>query len=535
MLSVARGVHLAQVLSPQPVKRCIATATMKKTLKRAALGKKSSAILLDEVRESLKFAKDIMDTVREPFLVLDAKLRVVSANPAFYRTFKVRKKETEGTLIYKLGNSQWNIPKLRTLLEAILPKKSELTDFEVSHCFPAIGGKIMLLNARRIDNVEFILLAIEDITERQRLQRKVADSEKRFRSLIEKSSDAFALVNPQGKVLYASPSTRNVMGYTEKELKKFANPFEVAPPDHKRLVTKLFEEILHKPYASATVEYKVRHKNGTYIWIESIMTNLLDDPGAQAIVLNYRNVTHRKELERQKDDFIGVASHELKTPVTSIKAYTQLLKKQFEKDGNEKAAQNFAKMDAQINKLNMLIGDLLDVTKIESGKIIFNAELFDFDRMVRETVESMRLTTDRHAIHIKGAVRRKVLADRERIGMVLVNLLTNAIKYSPRSVKIYVRVSADRKTVTVGVQDFGIGIEEQKQRRVFERFYRVQSVAGEGAYGGLGLGLYIAFEIVKRHGGKMWLKSAPGKGSTFFFSIPIRGNSDMRKSRKMVS
>lgn len=486
---------------------------------------------IDELRQSLKYFKDIIDTVREPFIVLDSDLRVVNANPAFYRTFKVSKKDTEKKLIYHLGNNQWQIPELRKLLESILSKHTTFKGFEVTHDFPEIGQKIMLLNARRIDHVDLVLLAIEDITERKRLTEKLHNNERQFRTLIEKSADAIALVNPSGKVIYASPSTKNVLGYTQKELQSFKNPFDVVPPDDKKVVTKLFEELLKNPESTATAEYRIKHKNGKHIWIESIMTNLLHDPNVNAVVLNYRDITQRKELQSQKDDFIGIASHELKTPVTSIKAYTQILRKRFEKGDYKAATENLAKMDAQITKLNALIGDLLDVTKIETGKIVFNKELFDFDALVKETIEDTRLTTEKHKILMRGKTKRRVFADQERIGLVLVNLLTNAIKYSPLAAKVVVRLSADKKMVTAGVQDFGIGIEKAKQIRVFQRFYRVTRPDGE-TYPGLGLGLYISYEIIKRHGGTMRLKSKIGHGSTFYFSIPIRGKKEKRKLRK---
>lgn len=480
---------------------------------------------IEKLQESLKYSQDIIDTVREPFIVLDSDLRVVTANPAFYRTFKVLKKDTQEALIYRLGNNQWQIPKLRQLLESILPKHTTFKNFEVTHEFPTIGHKTMLLNARRIDSVDLILLAIEDITERKKLLEKVRESERYFRALIEKSADAIALVSPKGKVIYASPSTKNVLGYTEKELKSFSNPFEVVPADDKKLATKLFEKLLQKPYSTLTAEYRVKHKSGKHIWIESIMTNLLEDCDAKAIVLNYRNITRRKELETQKDDFIGIASHELKTPVTSIKAYTQILKKRFEKRGDEVATQSLSRMNTQINKLTKLIENLLDVTKVETGKIVFTYTSFDFDSLIRETVEDVQLTTEKHKIEVEGKTKKKVFADRERLGLVLVNLLTNAIKYSPHAVKITVHLSTDNKTITVGVQDFGIGIEKAKQDKVFQRFFKV-SGPGNETYPGLGLGLYIADEIIKRHNGKMWLRSQVGKGSTFYFSIPIQGGKE---------
>jgi len=486
--------------------------------------KKALEKRITNLTADVKFSQDIIDTVREPFLVLNGTLHIVTANPAFYRMFKVLKKNTEGTLLYEIGDHQWDIPELRKLLENVLPKKKVFNDFEVLHVFPKIGQKTMLLNARRIDHAQLILLAIEDITEQKQLEDLKKRNDKRFRALIEKSADAIALVNQRGKVLYASPSTKNVIGYAPEEFKKLTNPFDLVPPDDRKLVTELFAELLKQPGSDRHIVYRIKHKNGKLIWIESVMTNMISDPNVGAVVINYRDMSQRKALETQKDDFIGIASHELKTPVTSLKAYTQILQKKFEKYGDPVASQNLVKMEVQINKLSALIGDLLDVTKIESGKIVFNKNLFVFDPMVAVTVDELQLTTDKHKIRINGEVKMQVYADKERIGLVLTNFLTNAIKYSPDADKVVVHLSVDDDMVIVGVQDFGIGIPAENLATVFDRFYRVKSPKGD-TYPGLGLGLYISAEIIKRHTGKVWVNSEVGKGSTFYFAIPIKEKS----------
>ncbi len=233
-----------------------------------------------------------------------------------------------------------------------------------------------------------------------------------------------------------------------------------------------------------------------------------------------------EELGQQKDEFLGIASHELKTPVTSIKAYTQVLRRQFARAGNEKAALQLGKMDAQLDRLTDLIRDLLDVTKIDAGKLQLRQEDFDFDSLVNEVVEHLQLTTSQHTIEVEGSTAT-VHGDRDRLGQVLTNLVSNAIKYSPSADKIIVRLDATQDLVTVCVQDFGIGIPEEMRPRVFERFYRVVG-DGRETYPGLGLGLYISSEIIKRHGGSIRLESDQQPGTTFCFSIP-RERSDQQE------
>ncbi len=351
----------------------------------------------EEVTITRDYADAIIRTVRGPLLVLNQDLRIISANEAFYNAFKVAPDNTENRLLYDLGNRQWNIPKLRVLLEEILPEKNTIEDFVVEHDFKDIGQKTVLLNARTLrqgpDKTSLILLAIEDITE-------------------------------------------------------------------------------------------------------------------------------RKQLEQQKDEFISIASHELKTPITSVKAYTQILGQRFRKIGDTKSVELAEKMDLQLDKLTSLIGDLLDVTKIEAGRIQFNETLFDFNELVESTVEELQRSTKKHSISIELQVPIKVYGDHDRLGQVITNFITNAIKYSPQADSIIVRTSIDKEKVTLAVQDFGLGLSKDDKERVFERFYRV-SGSDQNTYPGLGLGLYISSEIINRHNGRIWVESKKSIGSTFCFSLPV--------------
>lgn len=237
------------------------------------------------------------------------------------------------------------------------------------------------------------------------------------------------------------------------------------------------------------------------------------------------DITELKQLQRQKDEFLGIASHELKTPVTSIKAYAQVLESMFRDSGDERKADMVKKMDAQVNRLTNLIGDLLDVTKIQTGKLQFNDCEFDFNTLVKELAEDLQRTTRKHHIILELDATGTIFADKERIGQVITNLITNAIKYSPNADKIVIFTKKEKDEVRLCVQDFGIGIPDDKKDKVFEQFYRV-SGDKQHTFPGLGLGLYISSEIIKREGGKIWVTSIEGRGSTFCFSLPLnrKGN-----------
>jgi PAS domain S-box-containing protein len=342
------------------------------------------------------YAEAIVETVREPLVVLDSDLRVLTANRSFYKIFHVNKKETEHKLIYQLGNGQWNHPKLRFFLEDILPQKSFFQDFEIEHDFPVIGKRVVLLNGRKIIqkkyNEPMILLAIEDITE-------------------------------------------------------------------------------------------------------------------------------KKQIERQKDDFISIASHELKTPVTSMKMYAQILQKHPLLTNDKKASDMLSKMDLQMNRLTELVASFMNVYKLGTGKLRLHKKHFELAELIAEVVANFQYTVTSHTVEQKGELKARVFADNARINQVLVNLISNAIKYSPDANRVVVNLTKTKDNITVSIQDFGMGIPKDEQGRIYERFFRAKGKK-EGKIPGLGLGLFISNEVVKQHGGKLWVDSQEGKGSTFYFSLP---------------
>lgn len=229
-------------------------------------------------------------------------------------------------------------------------------------------------------------------------------------------------------------------------------------------------------------------------------------------------VSERKHLERKKDEFISVASHELRTPLTTIKTLAQALQSRFEKLGDKDSSNYLIRIDSQMNKLTRLVLELLDIARIEEGKMILNKEKFNIVQLTQEIIDDFSQTTDQN-FTLKGLKNALVTADRDRIAQVLTNLVSNAVKYSSSAKKITIKVTDKSDGVTVSVQDFGTGILIDDQQNIFDRFYQIDAV-GSSSGTNLGLGLYIAKEIVDRHGGTIWLESKKGKGSTFYFKLP---------------
>src|SRR5581483_8277987 len=224
------------------------------------------------------------------------------------------------------------------------------------------------------------------------------------------------------------------------------------------------------------------------------------------ILVAIEDITEKKHLEQQKDDFISIASHELKTPVTSMKVYAQLLQRHPLITNDKKASFVLAKMDMQMNRLTELVASFMNVYKMRSGKLRLKKQQFQLEELIAEVVGNFQYTISSHIVERTDDAKVKVYADKARIHQVLVNLISNAIKYSPRADKVIVSQKKDIDKVTVSVQDFGMGIPKEEQKRIYERFFRAKGKK-EGDIPGLGLGLFISTEIVKQHNGELWVKS----------------------------
>lgn len=232
-----------------------------------------------------------------------------------------------------------------------------------------------------------------------------------------------------------------------------------------------------------------------------------------------------KDLDAQKDNFLNIASHELKTPVTTIKIYTQLLERKLRKSRSDNYREFFNKINEQISSINNLVSSLLDATKIRAGKMPFNFKYYDINQVLKDKIDIALQTTRKHKIVLHGRVSKKIYGDKERIGQVVNNLLSNAIKYSPKGGQISVLAEEIKKEIVISVRDQGIGLDRAQQKKIFGRFFRAVDPESS-TIPGLGIGLYISSEIIKYHGGRIWVESEKGKGSTFIFSIPVKAKED---------
>ena len=356
---------------------------------------------------------------------------------------------------------------------------------------------------------------------------KVAEGEKAMlAAIVHSSSDAIISKTLNSVITSWNKTAEKMFGYTAEEMIG-QSIFKLIPPDRTSEESHILEKI-KKGELVDHYETKRLTKDGKLIDISLTISPIKDSKGnitgASKIA---RDITQTKILERHKDDFIKMASHELKTPVTSINGYVQLLLQIYNKQQLEKGEvsldvlkTSLQTIEKQVSKLSGLITELLDVSKIESGNLELHKTEFKLEELVEECVQESRSLTSKHVIIFRSDFEGKITGDEVRIGQVIINLLSNAIKYSPASDKVNVLLKKDNEFVQIDVTDFGIGIDRKDQAKIFERFYRVEGIE-EQTYPGFGIGLFISNEIIRRHKGTIGVKSEQNKGSVFTVTLPI--------------
>lgn len=374
-------------------------------------------------------------------------------------------------------------------------------------------------------NIVGIVDIATEVTPQALLNKTLKESESHFRLMADLMPDKVTNTDAKGNFIYFNKNWLDYTGLSSEQLKEngyvsFIHPYE----------KKEFENRWLKSLATGSpfeMELRLLNRNGKYRWHLNRAEAVKDELGKIKMWIGTSIEIQRiKEEERRKGDFLKMVSHELKTPVTSIKGYVQLLLKML-KNGEDIKMPSFPlkpsleRIDHQINRLTRLISEMLDLSKIEENKLELRKEIFSLNDLVTETIQDIVFTNTQHNIQVIHDYKCMVFADKDRIGQVLINLVINAIKYSPDSKDIMVNIKKYRKNqVAVSVKDQGIGIDKKNHKNVFKRFYRIGGKSEE-TYSGFGIGLYLANEIIQRHKGSITLKSKKGKGSEFCFTLSV--------------
>jgi PAS domain S-box-containing protein len=377
------------------------------------------------------------------------------------------------------------------------------------------------------NEIDGIVIFGYDVTGHVASRQQVEQSEKRLKTILETMAEGLGIVNREGNMVYANPMAERLLGVRKDEImqrnyydsrwKNIRVDGSPLPKDeHPINITMQTGETVFDR------EVGIQRPDGEKFFISINSAPLIDEFGSvTGAIGTFMDVTQRRKAAEMKDEFISTVSHELKTPLTSIKAYLQMLDRSLKGNASESSRRFMERLGVQVNRLETLIRDFLDITRIDSGKLQLRATEFDMEIVLAELVNDLQLVTNSHRLLISYSEPVKVITDQNRIIQVLTNLITNAVKYSPAAGEVLISLRNEKEYLVCSVRDFGIGIADSQKVLVFDRFHQ----AGHKGSGlSLGLGLYISREIIERAGGKIWLESELERGSTFYFSIPLRAD-----------
>lgn len=358
-----------------------------------------------------------------------------------------------------------------------------------------------------------------------RLIENEADEKQRLQAILQQMPVGVVITDSKGTVMQVNKKLETILGTKIPSAFTIgSDPILPTVAKGKKIVPSKgpLAQVIATGKAVVGKEFTITRKDGKQVYVLTSAVPIHNKIGkliAATSIIN--DVTQQKELEKRKDDFVNMASHELKTPLTSMKLYIDSLSSRVRGYNDERVNKTINSIKIQTDRLQELVNDLLDVSKIQTGKLSFTKEIFRIDVLVAETIDDVRGIAKHQEIILNNKAPINVYADRFRIYQVVTNLITNAIKYSPNANQIKVRVKREAGKVVVSVQDYGIGIAKEQQKKIFERLYQVIDDNGK-TFPGFGMGLYISKEIVTRHKGAIWVESEKGKGSTFYFTLPLK-------------
>ena len=360
--------------------------------------------------------------------------------------------------------------------------------------------------------------------ERAAAEEKIAESESRFRKMADLMPQKVWTADIDGNYNYFNKCWLDYSGLNYEELKDDGWKKVIHPEDWEETTARWQKSITTGE--NFEMEHRFRNTKDIYKWHLSRALLQKDEYSINKIWIGTSTeMQHIKEEEQRKGNFIKMVSHELKTPVTSIKGYVQTLLMMLDDEAEKvppiQIKSSLVRIDKQILNLTRLISEMLDLTRIEAGNLHLKMEIFDLNNLLTEIRDDILVSQPKYIIELNHDCSASIFADRDRIGQVLINFINNGIKYSPKSNKIEIRIyKLDGDKVCVCVKDFGIGISKDDQKKIFERFYRVDG-KNEETFSGFGIGLFIANTIIEKHRGTILINSEMGKGSEFIFTLNI--------------
>jgi PAS domain S-box-containing protein len=408
---------------------------------------------------------------------------------------------------------------------------------------------------------------------RQQLEastKALQETEEQFQLIVESINDVLMITEPDKTISYINPTSLKIFGYPPEEL--IGKTYQLVHPDDIEKIRLFFLQTLTGT-SGLSAEYRILTKTGQLKWVSHTWSSMVQDGQLNKILNIIRDITQKKEMESKinekiqaltqneeallnimedmsetsqklkklsdiKSAFLNITSHELRTPMSAVKGYLQMMLRDTFGPINKEQQNALNIVLRNTNRLDRLIQDILDISRLESGTMKFVLVKTPIDKMIKETNETMQPSANVKKIKITTSIEKEIpelIIDKDRISQVVINILNNAIKFSPEESTIDVRVKKQNTSILFEMQDRGRGIAKEHHQKIFQTFYQVDS-GTDIKFGGAGLGLAICYGIVIAHGGNIWVESEgiPGKGSTFKFTLPLQSVTDIEKRFKGV-
>jgi PAS domain S-box-containing protein len=481
---------------------------------------------------------NILNSVMEGFQILDRDFRYVYLNPSAVIQSRYSEDQIIGRRMTELYPGIEKTELFRIMKECVEEKCVRYIENE----FTYPDGSNGWFELRIQPSAEGLLILSVDITERKRAEENKLKTEARYKALIENSSEGTTLMDKDFNVIYRSPSTSRIVGWTIDEREK-KPPLQETHPEDKQDLYASMKAVMQDPRKPVLISFRVRHKLGHYIWLEGVMTNMLHDPAVEAIVMNFRDITERKEAEekiRQMNDeleqkviertaqfeavnkeleaFSYSVSHDLRAPLRAIDGYASMIEEDYEKVFDEEGRRLLGNIQQNAKKMSTLIDDLLAFSRL--GKKVIQKKEINMNELLEGVLMDLGKAQSHHAsINVDDLL--PAFGDYSLIHQVLMNLVSNAIKYSSKKEKPVVQISSrlEGKEMVYTIRDNGVGFDMKYAHKLFGVFQRLHTM---DEFEGTGVGLAIVQRIVTRHGGHVIADSKPDEGSVFSFSLPIQ-------------
>ena len=483
------------------------------------------------------YCTDLLDKTHDLifFISFDAKLEWVNA--CWLKTLEYTSEEVEETDFEKYIAAEDKVSLASSFKKVI--KYNETVECEFS--LLSKTGKIIFVDGKLEiatgDEGRYLRGIFRDVTKYKTIQKELQQSTKHTEIFFQNSPEAIVVVDQQLNVVAWNNKSVEIFGYNTAEILnkssiiliperyreqyRFAVTFFLKTGYSPLLYHALERKVLNKKQEEFPIRISISkiHLNDQWFFMGFVTDITNTKKMEEQLLRKEMELMQSKLLDEKKDEFISIASHELKTPVTTIKAFAQIALKQAEKNTDTAILEFLKKINLHTNKLDSLLTELLDVSKIHAGRLTLSHTIVDFGPYLEEVVQSIKYVTPSHKINVIIKESTEVEIDTLRIEQVITNMLNNAAKYSPGKKDIDIETFVKNGFVITAIRDYGIGVSQKDMKKLFDRFYRVEETSK--SYAGLGIGLFISNEIIKHHKGKMWVESKEGEGSVFYFSLPV--------------